>query len=164
MPRLAPALAALLAAGLALPAAAAPSAELQSPQGESMGTVNFTDTPNGMLVEARLQNVPEGVHGFHIHETGACEPDFQAAGGHLVGDSEAHGLKMDGGPHDGDLPNIHVPSTGELNVEFFARSLSMEELMDDDGSAVMIHAGADDYESQPSGDAGDRIGCGVVSR
>ncbi len=164
MSRFAPALAALFAAGLALPAAAAPSADLKSAEGEPMGAVDFTETPNGLLVVARLQNVPEGVHGFHIHETGACEPDFKAAGGHLVGDAEAHGLKIDGGPHAGDLPNIHVPSTGELNVEFFARSLSMDELMDDDGSAVVIHSGADDYKSQPSGDAGERIGCGVVSR
>ncbi len=164
MSRLVPALAALLAATVALPAAAASSAEIKSPEGESMGTVDFTDTPNGMLVVAKLRNVPEGVHGFHIHETGACEPDFKAAGGHLVGDASAHGLMIEGGPHDGDLPNIHVPATGELNIEFFARSLSMKELMDGDGSAMMIHAGADDYESQPSGDAGDRIGCGVISR
>jgi Cu-Zn family superoxide dismutase len=68
------------------------------------------------------------------------------------------------GKHAGDLPNIHVPASGELTVEYFAVGLTLDDLFDDDGSSMMVHAGADDYASDPAGNAGDRIACGVVSR
>jgi len=112
------------------------------------------------------------VHGFHIHETGACDAStgFKSANGHLAGDMK-HGL-VAGGPHPGDLPNVHVHADGKLDVEFFHAGPDFQDkswfdavgLFDDDGSAMVMHGGADDYESQPSGAAGPRIACGVITR
>lgn len=133
------------------------------------GTVEMTETASGVVhVVVNAEGVPAGVHGFHVHETGACEAGdgFKSAGGHLAGGLE-HGIQSSGGPHPGDLPNVHVGEDGVLEAEFFARGFAMGEdgdarLLDDDGSAVVLHANADDYSSQPSGDAGDRIACGVL--
>lgn len=156
---------AVLSLSAAGPAAAA-TATLHDANGERVGTVDITETPNGVLFSAELNGLPPGAHGFHIHETGKCDPDFGAAGGHLVGAAEAHGFEDPGGPHAGDMPNIHIADSGMLSVEVFNPRISFEEqpgaLFDDDGSALVIHANADDYESQPSGDAGDRIACAVI--
>lgn len=159
------------AALLASPAAMAASATatLQGADGSELGTVTLQDTASGMVhVMAELSGMPAGEHGFHIHETGACDgaDGFKSAGGHLAGDMD-HGVMAEGGPHPGDFPNIHVPDSGALTIEYFTDRISLGEgegtpVMDQDGSAVMVHAGADDYESQPSGDAGDRIACGVI--
>ena len=98
----------------------------------------------------------------HLHETGDCSGDgFKSAGGHIAGDRE-HGVLTAGGPHPGDMPNVTVGSDGTVEQEVFLPFLNVEEhLMDDDGAAFVIHGGQDDYSSQPSGDAGDRIACGV---
>lgn len=146
--------------------AAAATATLTGPDGAQHGTVTLTQTPNGVAISAELTGLPEGEHGFHFHETGACTPDFSAAGDHFAGANDQHGFAVEGGPHAGDMPNIHVPASGDLTIEVFNPNVSLEGgdgmLLDDDGTAVMIHADPDDYESQPSGDAGDRIACGVV--
>ncbi|GGD15776.1 superoxide dismutase family protein [Aquisalinus flavus] len=144
-------------------------AVLMDPDGNEVGTVSFTQTPNGVLIRAGLMNVPAGEHGFHIHETGSCSPDFGAAGGHYAPRSNEHGALVDGGMHAGDMPNIFVSEDGTLVTEVLNANISLEDgatgtLFDDDGSAVMIHSGPDDYQSQPSGAAGDRIACGVVER
>jgi superoxide dismutase, Cu-Zn family len=140
-------------------------------QGENItGSVEMTETASGMVhVVVRAEGVPEGVHGFHVHETGDCNIDtgFKSAGGHLARGKE-HGIESSGGPHPGDFPNIHVGENGVLQAEFFTREFKLGEtdadsLLDDDGSAVILHENADDYRSQPSGDAGDRIACGVLS-
>lgn len=143
--------------------AATMTAQLAGTDGSDIGTVTVTDTPSGMAhATVELQGLPEGVHGIHIHETGDCSAgDFTSAGGHLAAASD-HGVMVDGGPHPGDLPNAHVPADGAVTVEAFLPAFSVEELMmDDDGSAFIVHAGPDDYESQPSGDAGSRLACGV---
>ncbi|ANT59106.1 superoxide dismutase [Salipiger sp. CCB-MM3] len=144
-------------------AAATATAQLSGTDGSAIGTVTVTDTPSGMAhATVELQGLPEGVHGIHIHETGDCSAsDFTSAGGHLAGDAE-HGVMVEGGPHPGDLPNAHVPADGAVTVEAFLPDFDVESLMmDDDGSAFIVHAGPDDYESQPSGDAGSRLACGV---
>jgi len=149
-------------------------AELRNQAGDMLGTVSFRETQSGMLwVAAHATDVPSGRHGFHIHETGACDPDtgFKSAGGHLAG-SKTHGILSEDGPHPGDLPNVVVHDDGKLDAEFFLQRLEVDGtawfgetgLFDDDGSAVVIHGGADDYESQPSGAAGPRIACGVIQR
>ncbi|SDE27222.1 superoxide dismutase family protein [Rhodospira trueperi] len=146
-------------------------ADLQDLDGNTLGTVTFTETPSRIVhVVVSATDVPEGVHGFHIHETGACDAStgFTSADGHLAGDRK-HGL-VEGGPHPGDLPNVHVHADGKLDVEYFIAGPEDERdgwiesvgLFDTNGSAVVLHAGADDYESQPSGAAGDRIACGVI--
>jgi superoxide dismutase, Cu-Zn family len=152
---------------LGAPVAYAAAATLKNAEGTEVGTVTLTEMPSGVLLDVRLSGVPAGVHGFHIHQTGACAPDFGAAGGHFAGGDKQHGLKTEGGPHAGDMPNIHVPDSGALEIEIFNTAITFHDgdgaLFDDDGSAIMIHDGADDYESQPAGDAGSRIACGVIA-
>ena len=156
------------AVSLATGSALAASASLESPDGESVGMVTLTETPNGLIIHGELEALTPGEHGFHVHETGSCSPDFGAAGGHLAPGGSQHGFEVAEGPHPGDLPNIFIADSGSLTFEAFAPALSFEDgdapLFDDDGAAIVVHADADDYSSQPSGDAGDRIACGVIER
>lgn len=166
--------AAILGLMMALPAAAqdnAPEAqtpliaEIKTAEGESRGTATVVSTPSGMmLVTLELKDVPPGIHGAHVHTTGECSPpDFESAGGHLAGDKD-HGVMAANGPHPGDLPNIHVPESGALMVEYFVAGLTEELIADQDGSAIIIHEHPDDYVGQPSGHAGGRIGCGIFAK
>lgn len=153
----------LLAAG---PVAAQEAmAELQGPAGESHGRVTLRAVPTGVLLHARLSGLPEGAHAFHVHAVGACEPPFTSAGGHYNPDGVPHGLTAEGGPHAGDMPNIHVPASGALEIEVLNTALALDDrLFDADGAAIVIHEGADDYASDPAGAAGPRIACGVITR
>lgn len=153
-----------LAQETTLPVPAPPStliAEIKTAEGESLGTATAVSTPSGMmLITLELQNVLPGIHGVHLHQTGICTPpDFESAGGHLAGDRE-HGVMSPNGPHLGDLPNIHVPDSGALTVEYFVHGLTAEMMDDADGTAFVIHAHPDDYLGQPTGHAGARLGCG----
>ncbi len=165
-------IASLFAAAAVLPAAAqqdaTASANMVTAEEQEGGTVSFRQTRSGMLhVIVEMTGLPPGPHGFHVHETGECDAagGFESAGGHLAAGKE-HGIDAEGGPHPGDFPNVHVGQDGVLKVEFFTDRLTLGEgeapLMDDDGSAVLIHSDPDDYSSQPSGEAGDRIACGVI--
>ncbi|WP_375261839.1 superoxide dismutase family protein [Palleronia sp.] len=138
-------------------------ASVEDRDGNQVGTVTINETLSGVpLVIVALNGVPSGAHGIHLHETGDCSAeDFTSAGGHIAGDAE-HGVFAENGPHPGDLPNGIVDDTGALNVEYFVPNLNIEDqIFDSDGSAFVVHAGADDYISQPAGDSGDRIACGV---
>lgn len=141
-------------------------AEVMDTDGNSLGTVTVNETASGVpLVIVALNDLPEGTHAIHLHETGDCSAeDFSSAGDHIAGDAE-HGVNAQGGPHPGDLPNAVVGSDGALNLELFAAGLDIEGMvMDDDGAAFVVHSGEDDYASQPSGDSGDRIACGVFEQ
>lgn len=164
-----------VAAATLLPLASASANEAMSAtvtnlDGEGMGTVTFEPTPSGMLVlTLEVDGLPEGVRAFHVHETGECDAatEFKSAGGHYAG-GKAHGVLVEDGPHPGDFPNVYVPESGMLRVQFFTDRLSVgsegtNPLADEDGSAVIFHSGADDYESQPAGAAGSRIACGVIN-
>lgn len=166
-------LAALLSVPLAghpdVPGQAGARADLKGPAGEDLGTVQFTETPSGVLVHLQLRNVTPGTHAFHLHQTGRCEaPSFESAGGHFNPTNAEHGFKDASGPHAGDLPNVHVPPSGALEIEVLAGDVRLGEgensLFDADGSAVVLHRGADDYMTDPAGDAGTRIACGVVTQ
>jgi Cu-Zn family superoxide dismutase len=130
--------------------------------GERIGQITLNATDSGLThVYIRAEGIEPGVHAVHIHETGECEGDFTSAGGHIAGDAQ-HGL-VAGGAHPGDLPNAHVHDDGILEMEAFDSRLDYRaQLMDEDGSAFIIHSGADDYQSQPSGDAGGRVACAVI--
>lgn len=139
--------------------------------GDSVGSVRLTETPHyGVHFEVRVSGLSPGEHALHVHETGACEaPGFQSAGGHYAPRGHAHGILHHEGKHAGDLLNLHVPSDGSATSERLAPDLTLAQgaassLFDEDGSALVIHQGADDYRSQPSGAAGDRVACGVVRR
>ena len=164
-----------VATALLLPAAAhaqaaSASASMSDAKGEPVGTVTISETKSGLLhVFVEIANQKPGEHGFHIHETGACAAadGFKSAGGHLAGGKE-HGVNSAGGPHVGDFPNVHAGQDGVIKAEFFTDRLTLGDgengLMDADGSAVVLHAVGDDYSSQPSGEAGDRLACGVVEQ
>jgi len=165
MPRTTPALTLVAALMLSTPAvlAAEVHATLVATDGASVGTVELQATPNGTLLRVDLHAMPPGVHAFHIHEIGRCEPDFGHAGGHYNPEGVGHGFLDEGGFHVGDMPNLHIPDSGALEVEILNHQLMLDErLFDEDGASIMIHAGADDYTSDPSGAAGARIACGVI--
>lgn len=148
------------------------AAEVHDREGRRIGKVMFRQTAaRGLAITASFVSggLPAGQHGFHIHKKGACAPNFEAAGDHFAPEGHQHGVLALRGAHAGDLPNLHIPGTGEHVVEVFAPALSLGprapgSLLDQDGSAIVVHAKPDDYKSQPSGDAGDRIACGVIRR
>ncbi|MDP2620954.1 MAG: superoxide dismutase family protein [Hyphomicrobiales bacterium] len=148
------------------PAMEAAKADVADKDGKALGTVEFTQTPNGVLVRAVLEGLPQGTHGFHLHAVGKCEPPFDSAGGHYNPTNAEHGFFSEGGPHAGDMVNLNVPESGAVTFETVTTMVTISggenPLLDDDGSALVIHGGADDYTSQPAGDAGPRIGCGVI--
>ena len=164
-------LAALLAVALGLGSSAyaadKATALLKDKDGKEVGKVELTDTPSGVLMRLTLDGVPTGDHAFHMHAVGKCEPpDFKSAGPHFNPDETKHGLMSPEGPHSGDMPNLHVPDSGKLTVEVFNEMVTLDAeqaLLDDDGSAIVVHAVADDYTTDPAGNAGDRIACGVVT-
>jgi len=133
--------------------------------GKLVGKVHLHQTPNGVLLRARLSDFPPGAHAFHVHAVGSCEAPFKSAGGHFNPDGSAHGILAAAGPHAGDLPNVHVGESGKLEVEILNERLKLDAaLFDDDGAAIVIHAGGDDYVTDPAGAAGARIACGVIER
>jgi Cu-Zn family superoxide dismutase len=166
------ALAGALIVGLAIasPALAVDkaSAVLKDKDGKEVGKVELTDTPSGVLMRLTLDGVPPGDHAFHVHAVGKCEPpDFKSAGPHFNPDETKHGLMNPEGPHSGDMPNLHVPDSGKLTVEVLNEMVTLDAeqaLLDGDGSAIVVHASADDYTTDPAGNAGDRIACGVVAK
>lgn len=139
--------------------------EMKGPDGASRGAVAITSTPLGVLLNGDFSGLEDGQHGFHIHETGTCEGDFSSAGGHYNPGNTEHGYLSGNGPHAGDMPNFTVTG-GTAKVEVFNAMVTIDggeaPLADADGSALIVHGGADDYISQPSGDAGDRVACGVI--
>ena len=143
-------------------------ATLKNAEGQTVGDATLTETPHGVLIHVTLTQGSAGVHAFHIHETGKCEPPFTSAGGHFNPAKKQHGLENAMGLHAGDLPNIQLPASGALTFDVFDRDVTLKpgptSLSDADGSAIVIHARADDYKSDPAGNAGDRVICGVIMK
>ena len=145
------------------------TAEMRDPQGRLLGTITLEEEEDGVDLEGRLTGLQPGVHAFHIHQTGRCTPpDFSSAGGHYNPTGRQHGFENPQGPHAGDMPNITVGQDGTVEIDSENERVTLAggpaTLFDADGSAVMIHAGPDDYHSDPAGDAGARVACGVVTR
>jgi superoxide dismutase, Cu-Zn family len=178
-----------LAAGIALAAAVgaqqtqavrqaedvkkAPSArgEFVDAGGRKVGTATLTQSTRGVLIVLDMTGLPPGEHGFHLHEVGKCEgaTRFKSAGDHYApqGRNE-HGFHTTGGPHAGDMPNQFVGESGRLRAHVLNERVTLVpgkvSLLDADGTAIVVHAAADDYRTQPSGNSGDRIACAVVEK
>ena len=141
------------------------SAIVRDLAGARVGMVNFTDTYSGVLVVGNVTGVGLGAHGFHVHAVGKCEPPFTTAGAHFNPVGKRHGFQSPDGPHLGDLPNLDTPAAGQLRFELLLPGVSLKgtnALLDADGAAIVIHGGRDDYKTDPSGDSGSRIACGIL--
>jgi Cu-Zn family superoxide dismutase len=144
------------------------SAVLKDASGKEVGRAVFTATPSGALLNLTLTAAQPGVHALHIHAVGRCDPpDFKSAGPDFNPDQTKHGIMNPEGPHAGDLPNIHVSPDGKLEVEFLNPVVTISQeaaLLDTDGTSIVIHANADDYKTDPDGNSGPGIACGVITR
>ena len=140
-------------------------APIMDAEGAEIGEVRLSQMENGFVnVVVNVEGIPTGVHGVHLHEVGDCSaPDFESAGPHISGDKQ-HGFDNPEGPHPGDLANAHVQDDGVLAAQYMTDRIMLDESMifDEDGSALIIHANSDDYQTDPGGAAGDRIACGEI--
>jgi Cu-Zn family superoxide dismutase len=157
----------LLGCGESAPLTA--KAILQDPQGQKVGEAKLTETPKGVKIVLTVENLTPGVHAFHIHEKGECAgPHFKTAGGHFNPFGKEHGLKNPKGPHAGDLPNFTVGPDGRATFETVATLVTLKpgknSLFQPGGTSLMVHAQADDEVSDPAGQAGPRIACGVITK
>lgn len=165
-------------------------AAIKDAQGKSVGEATLTQMAHGVVIVAELSGLPPGQHGMHIHAVGKCEPPaFTSAGGHFNPTGHKHGYNAAAGPHIGDLTNVIVAGDGKATVDVFVPDLSLGDsqvasgtsapdkaaaaasaspaahnVFDQGGAALVIHAKADDYATDPAGNSGDRIACGVIER
>jgi Cu-Zn family superoxide dismutase len=152
----------------AVPASAQTAvAALKSVDSKDVGAVELTQTPTGVLLKVSVKGLPSGEHAFHVHAVGKCDPPFDSAGGHFNPAGKKHGLMASDGHHAGDMPNLHIPQSGELVVEVLNPAITLEQgkpnsVFGPNGTAIVIHAGVDDYKTDPAGNAGARIACGVI--
>jgi len=142
------------------------TADLIDVDGGSIGQAMIVESQGNLTLKLTASGLTEGLHGVHVHQTGLCDsPDFKSAGGHWNPRDTSHGLENPKGSHGGDLPNILIGSdgTGELSHDLGEGSLSDSKfaLLDADGAAFIVHAGEDDQKSDPSGNSGARVACGV---
>jgi Cu-Zn family superoxide dismutase len=143
------------------------SVELKDRDGKSLGTMNIIGTAAGALLRVKLAGLPPGPHGFHFHEAGKCEGDFATAGEIYNPLGSVHGFLNEDGPMAGDLPNLFVDASGQIEVELLSPFITLskdaeESIFDTDGTSLVIFEKADDYLSESNGNAGERIACGVV--
>lgn len=143
--------------------AGGPPTPLIDSSGRQIGTVAAWQTSGGVSFHVTASGLPHGLHGIHVHPIGRCDPpDFASAGTHWNPTGKQHGLNNPQGPHAGDLPNVEVAANGVLSQTVVLPNATMAQLLDADGSSIMIHANADDYVSQPSGNSGPKIACAVI--
>ena len=144
-------------------------AELKDAQGKIVGNAQLKEVGHGVQVAVQVNGLPAGTHAFHIHSVGQCEaPKFESAGKHFNPENKKHGLKNPEGPHAGDLPNVVVGSNGKGKAKVVNTHFTLGEgensVFHTGGTAIVIHEKADDEKTDPAGNAGARIACGVIEK
>jgi superoxide dismutase, Cu-Zn family len=140
-------------------------ATLSSADGGARGSATISQAQGGLLLHLEAQGLPPGAHGIHIHAVGRCDaPDYQSAGPHWNPANRQHGRDNPQGAHHGDLPNITIDANGRGMLQANVAGANWAEFLDADGASVVIHAAADDYRTDPSGNSGSRIACGVIQQ
>lgn len=143
---------------------AAPPVNLINGSGQVIGIVTPAQMSGGVSLLISAAGVPHGLHGVHVHAVGRCDPpSFESAGAHWNPAARKHGFNDPQGPHAGDLPNVTASSSGVVRETVVLAGASFAQLADADGSALIIHASADDYRTDPSGNSGGRIACAVLA-
>ncbi len=144
------------------------SATIINVKGKAIGTATFTETVDGIILQVNAKGLKKGDHGLHIHRTGKCEgPKFDSAGPHFDISNRQHGRNNPMGAHSGDLPNLTPGKRKIASAEAVIPGISLfgaNGVLDSDGAAIVIHAGPDDYKTDPSGNSGGRIACGVFKK
>lgn len=145
-------------------------ANIVNNNGKKIGVATFRQGSEGIVIRVKASDLAPGSHGLHLHETRDCNEHkhFEKAKGHIATHEKLHGFLNEDGPHEADLPNLIVHDDGTVHVELYTNMVSLTglgwkpELLDNDGSSIMIHENADDYVSQPTGNSGVRIACGAI--
>ena len=152
-----------------IPSAAKTKVDVKDSQGKDVGTITLSQQGSGVVLKLRLHDLPPGQHGIHFHQNPKCDaPDFKSAGPHFNPDSKKHGLESPEGHHAGDMENVVVDVKGNADVTLEDKDVTLGDgahsLFSNGGTAIVIHAKADDMKTDPSGNSGDRIACGVITK
>ncbi len=142
---------------------------MKDKDGKDVGVATLIQTSDGLRVAVTGYRLPPGTHGIHVHAVGECQPpEFTSAGAHFNPGNKQHGTANPAGPHAGDLPNMMVAASGEGGIDVTTKAMTLDpgptSLLGGKGTSIVIHAAADDEKTDPSGNSGARIACGVITK